>query len=162
VARRRRALSTEEAARRGSGLAGAGGSAPADRDGERRGKGERLLSAVRAGRADPSTCGCSAAALTGHNMKLLIALIAKEAVGWLRSASGILDDEVRERLRIRAAQHGRSTEAEIRAILADAVGVATESTGLAHALLGRFGERGGVDLDLLPRTEGPRAATLPE
>ncbi len=73
-----------------------------------------------------------------------------------------LDDEVRERLRVRAAQHGRSTEAEIRAILTDAVGVATESTGLAQALLGRFGELGGVDLDLLPRTEGPRAATLRE
>lgn len=32
-----------------------------------------------------------------------------------------LDDEVRERLKVRAAQHGRSMEAEIRAILTDAV-----------------------------------------
>ncbi|MDQ3503398.1 MAG: Arc family DNA-binding protein, partial [Actinomycetota bacterium] len=32
-----------------------------------------------------------------------------------------LDDDVRERLRVRAARHGRSMEAEIRAILAEAV-----------------------------------------
>jgi len=32
-----------------------------------------------------------------------------------------LDDEVRDRLRVRAAQHGRSMEAEVRAILAAAV-----------------------------------------
>jgi len=38
-----------------------------------------------------------------------------------------LDDRVRERLRVRAAQHGRSMEAEIRAILTDAVGAAPDS-----------------------------------
>lgn len=32
-----------------------------------------------------------------------------------------LPDEVRRALRVRAAQHGRSTEAEVRAILEDAV-----------------------------------------
>ena len=32
-----------------------------------------------------------------------------------------LDETVRERLRVRAAQHGRSMEAEIRAILTEAV-----------------------------------------
>jgi plasmid stability protein len=32
-----------------------------------------------------------------------------------------LDDKVKERLRIRAARHGRSMEAEVRAILTDAV-----------------------------------------
>ena len=73
-----------------------------------------------------------------------------------------LDNEVRERLRVRAAQHGRSMEAEIRAILTDAVGAATDSTGLAQALLARFGDLGGVDLDQPPRPEGPRAANLPE
>ena len=35
-----------------------------------------------------------------------------------------LDDEVRERIRLRAARHGRSMEAEIRVILTDAVRVA--------------------------------------
>jgi plasmid stability protein len=32
-----------------------------------------------------------------------------------------LDDQVKERLRVRAAVHGRSMESEIRAMLADAV-----------------------------------------
>lgn len=71
-----------------------------------------------------------------------------------------LDDEVRERLRVRAAQHGRSMEAEIRAILTDAVSAPTDSTGLAQALLARFGDLGGVDLELPARSQAPRAANL--
>lgn len=72
-----------------------------------------------------------------------------------------LDDQVRERLRVRAAQHGRSMEAEIRAILTAAVSEPTGAGGLASALLTRFGALGGVDLDLPPRTaEAPRAADL--
>jgi plasmid stability protein len=73
-----------------------------------------------------------------------------------------LDDEVRDRLRVRAAQHGRSMEAEVRAILADAVGVSAGPTGLAQAILARFGDLGGVELDLPARSQGPRAANLPE
>lgn len=73
-----------------------------------------------------------------------------------------LDDEVRDRLRVRAAQHGRSMEAETCAILTDAVGPAAGSTGLAQALLARFGDLCGVDLDLPPRSEGPRAADSSE
>lgn len=73
-----------------------------------------------------------------------------------------LDEAVRERLRVRAARHGRSMEAEIRAILTDAVSPPQDSPGLAQALLSRFGDLGGVDLDLPSRTEGPRAADLPE
>ncbi len=71
-----------------------------------------------------------------------------------------LDDRVRERLRIRAAQHGRSMEAEIRAILTAAVSDTSGDVGLAQALLSRFGELGGVDLELPPRTTAPRAADL--
>lgn len=37
-----------------------------------------------------------------------------------------LDPELVRRLKIRAAQHGRSAEAEHRAILAEALGLATE------------------------------------
>ncbi len=69
-----------------------------------------------------------------------------------------LDDQVKERLRIRAASHGRSMESEIRAILTDAVSRPYESAGLAQALLDGFGAIGGVDLDLPPRTEPPRWA----
>lgn len=70
-----------------------------------------------------------------------------------------LDDQVRERLRVRAAQHGRSMGAEIRAILTAAVSEPA-STGLARALLARFGALGGVDLDLPPRTATPSAANF--
>lgn len=71
-----------------------------------------------------------------------------------------LDDGVRERLRVRAAEHGRSMEAEIRAILTDAVSPPTAPTGLAQALLARFGDLGGVDLELPTRSQSPRAAHL--
>lgn len=71
-----------------------------------------------------------------------------------------LDDGVKERLRVRAAQHGRSMEAEIRAILSAAVGDPTQAAGLGQALLTRFGAVGGVDLELPARTAAPRATDL--
>lgn len=71
-----------------------------------------------------------------------------------------MDDDVRERLRVRAAEHGRSMEAEIRAILTEAVRPPEDPNGLAQALLTRFGELGGVDLELPPRAEAPRAADV--
>ncbi len=71
-----------------------------------------------------------------------------------------LDDEVRERLRIRAARHGRSMEAEIRAILADAVSEPATSQGLLTTLLDRFADIGGVELELPPRAARARAADL--
>lgn len=69
-----------------------------------------------------------------------------------------LDDRVRHRLRVRAAQHGQSMEAEIRAILTAAVSDPAKDIGLAQALLLRFGALGGVDLEPPLRTEAPRAA----
>ena len=71
-----------------------------------------------------------------------------------------LDESVRERLRVRAARHGRSMESEIRAILTDAVTRPTDSSGLAQTLLARFGDLGGVELELPSRAEAPRAADL--
>lgn len=72
-----------------------------------------------------------------------------------------LDDDVRERLRIRAARHGRSMEAEVRAILVDAVREPPPATNLFATLLDRFGEIGGVELELPVRATPPRAADLP-
>lgn len=67
-----------------------------------------------------------------------------------------LDDSVKERLRVRAAEHGRSMEAEIRAILSEAV--ATEDQpGLFQVLVDRFQAVGGVDLELPERSDNPRA-----
>ncbi len=71
-----------------------------------------------------------------------------------------LDDGVKERLRVRAAQNGRSMESEIRAILADAVGAPQRAAGLFAALLDRMTELGGAELDLPARDEQPRAADL--
>jgi antitoxin FitA len=69
-----------------------------------------------------------------------------------------LDDRVKQRLRVRAARHGRSMEAEMRAILTAAVTEPDEDAGLLKALLSRFGELGGVDLDIPTRATHPRAA----
>ena len=68
-----------------------------------------------------------------------------------------LDETVKQRLLLRAARHGRSMEAEARAILTEAVQEPADSAGLFTALLDRFGMLGGVDLDL-PTREGPAPA----
>jgi antitoxin FitA len=69
-----------------------------------------------------------------------------------------LDETVKRRLQVRAAQHGRSMEAEMRAILTEAVREPADAAGLFTGLLDRFGELGGVDLELAGRSEPPRAA----
>lgn len=71
-----------------------------------------------------------------------------------------LDDDVKEQLRIRAARHGRSMESEIRSILEEAVRESSDARGLAVALLDRFRDNGGVELDLPPRATPVRAADL--
>lgn len=68
-----------------------------------------------------------------------------------------LDERIVELLRIRAARHGRSMEAEVRAILVDAVREPDDGPNLAQAIMARFGELGGVELDLPPRNAAPRA-----
>ena len=58
-----------------------------------------------------------------------------------------LPDETHRALRMRVARHGRSTEAEIRAILEDAVRPAQRvKLGSLLAEIGR--EAGGVELDI--------------
>jgi plasmid stability protein len=71
-----------------------------------------------------------------------------------------LDDLVKRRLRSQAARHGRSMEAEARAILTEAVREPSDSAGLFTALLDRFGALGGVELELPDRTESARAASF--
>ena len=63
-----------------------------------------------------------------------------------------LDDEVKTRLRVRAAEHGRSMEEEARVILRVAVANdAVPDIGLGTALCDLFSPFGGVELDLPPR-----------
>jgi antitoxin FitA len=64
-----------------------------------------------------------------------------------------VDAAVKERLRVRAARHGRAMEAEARTILSEAVADEREETepNLAEAIRRRFAPLGGVDLELPPR-----------
>ena len=63
-----------------------------------------------------------------------------------------LDDDVKTRLRKRAAGHGRSMEEEARLILADAVErEAAPAKGLGTALHKLFKPYGGVELEVPPR-----------
>ena len=71
-----------------------------------------------------------------------------------------LDDATKTRLRVRAARHGRSMEAEVRAILEDALPSETTSSGLGSRIHARFAAIGGAELDLPTRRELPRAADL--
>jgi plasmid stability protein len=71
-----------------------------------------------------------------------------------------LDDDIKERLRMRAASHGRSMESEIRAILVDAVTESDERRGMLVTLMNRIGDLGGVDLEVPARATLPRAADL--
>ena len=67
-----------------------------------------------------------------------------------------LDDEVKRKLRIRAAEHGRSMEEEVRAILREAIQASRPlEKGLGTEIHERFQALGGVDLELPPR-EPPR------
>ncbi len=63
-----------------------------------------------------------------------------------------LDDEVKRKLRIRAAEHGCSMEAEVREILAKAVADSVPERGnLGTRIHRRFKAIGGVNLELPPR-----------
>ena len=57
-----------------------------------------------------------------------------------------LDDDVKRRLRVRAAEHGRSMEEEARDILPQVVGQLSAPKNLGQAIHARFAEVGGVDL----------------
>ncbi len=63
-----------------------------------------------------------------------------------------LDDATKERLRIRAAQHKRSMEAEAREILrATLTRPARSRRSLADRIHARFAGLGGVDFPEIPR-----------
>lgn len=62
-----------------------------------------------------------------------------------------LDEPLKKRLRIRAAEHGRSMEEEAREILRQAVGSTPTVKDLGRAIHKRFAAVGRVELDLPPR-----------
>ena len=69
-----------------------------------------------------------------------------------------LDERTHARLRGRAAEHGRSVEAEVRAIL-DAV-VNRPERNFLLTLHQSMAEVGGIDLEVRERTDQPRAVDL--
>ena len=68
-----------------------------------------------------------------------------------------LDPAVKERLRLRAARHGCSMEAEARRILQSALSAsgAPPARNLYERIHARFARLGGIDLELPPRDEAP-------
>jgi antitoxin FitA len=73
-----------------------------------------------------------------------------------------LDDNVKAQLRIEAARHGRSMEEEVRVILKHALASPKDTAGFGSRIHQRFAGLADAGLDLPKRTEGPRAAELPE
>ncbi|MBK8460904.1 MAG: toxin-antitoxin system antitoxin subunit [Micropruina sp.] len=69
-----------------------------------------------------------------------------------------LDERTHARLRGQAAKHGRSVEAEVRAILDAAVDLPAEN--FLVALHAAMAEVGGVDLATRKRTDRPRSVDL--
>lgn len=70
-----------------------------------------------------------------------------------------LEDDLKRRLRIRAAEHGRSMEEEAREILRQVVSVPSPPVNLVGAIRARVAKVGGVELDIParePMREPPR------
>jgi antitoxin FitA len=66
-----------------------------------------------------------------------------------------LDGGVKARLRVRAAQHGRSMEEEARHLLTSALAEEPKRPiNLAEAIRSRFAPLGGVELEIPPRELG--------
>ena len=62
-----------------------------------------------------------------------------------------LDDDIKQLLRIQAAEHGRSMEEEALEILRAALTEPAPPANLARAIRARFAPLGGVELDIPPR-----------
>jgi plasmid stability protein len=63
-----------------------------------------------------------------------------------------IDEALKQRLRVRAAEHGKSMEEEARDILRAALSAEPRRTGdLGQAIRKRFAPFGGVDLPETPR-----------
>lgn len=71
-----------------------------------------------------------------------------------------LDPDLKARLRIRAAQNGRSMEAEVRAILADALSEPARPRNLVEAIRAVAVRHGGVELELPERRYDQRPIDL--
>lgn len=69
------------------------------------------------------------------------------------------DDDLKRRMRVRAAEHGRSMEEEVREFLRQAIGKTAAPESRGGVIHRRFAAFGGVELDLPsrePMSEAPR------
>lgn len=71
-------------------------------------------------------------------------------------------EDLKAKLRVRAAENGRSMEAEVRAILAEVLVRPKPSQGMGSRIRERFGDVGDASFELPPRTEQARAVEFPE
>ena len=71
-----------------------------------------------------------------------------------------IETEIKDKLRLAAAAHGRSMEEEVRTILRTVLSQPAAATGLGSRLNARFASIGGADLPQPERTEPARAADL--
>lgn len=71
-----------------------------------------------------------------------------------------LDDDVKARLRIRAAENGRSMEAEARVLLAAALSSRRPVRGLGSYIRDQFAEIGGIEFEVPPRNDPARAVEI--
>lgn len=69
-----------------------------------------------------------------------------------------LDEDVKSRLRVQAAEHGRSMEAEARALLTSALAGRRPASGLGSYIRDQFAEIGGAELPIPRRDEPARVA----
>ena len=64
-----------------------------------------------------------------------------------------LDDDLKRRLRVRAAENGRSMEAEVREILRHAVSPPSARQNLGQSIHARFAALGGIEPAPAVRTQ---------
>lgn len=68
-----------------------------------------------------------------------------------------LEEGIKARLRVQAAEHGRSMEAEARVLLAAALSGRRPPKGLGSYIRDQFAEIGGIELETPRRDESARA-----
>jgi antitoxin FitA len=71
-----------------------------------------------------------------------------------------LEPEIKTKLRMSAASNGRSMEEEMRTILRNVLAPQPIAVGLGSRIHARFAAFGGVELDIPPRRDMPRAASF--
>jgi plasmid stability protein len=73
-----------------------------------------------------------------------------------------LDDDLKARLRLVAASHGRSMEEEARVIIREALTKQDRKGGLGSRIHARFSAVGGAELELPERSSKAKAASFDE